>query len=92
MRGYFCYVGVWLSWLEHRVWDAGVVGSSPTTPTRKYQDAVSRPPKADHPDHTLVCNLAFEIYTRGYSIVAIMSAFQAEDVGSIPTTRSIQIR
>lgn len=27
------FFGVWLSWLEHRVWDAGVVGSSPTTPT-----------------------------------------------------------
>ena len=21
-------------WLEHRVWDAGVVGSNPTTPTK----------------------------------------------------------
>ena len=30
---YYTRVGVWLSWLEHRVWDAGVVGSSPTTPT-----------------------------------------------------------
>ena len=26
-------VGAWLSPVEHRVWDAGVVGSNPSAPT-----------------------------------------------------------
>ena len=34
--GASCYpkrVGAWLSLVEHRVWDAGVVGSNPSAPT-----------------------------------------------------------
>ena len=32
--------------------------------------------------------IADTLYCRGYRIMAIISAFQAEDAGSIPATRS----
>lgn len=32
-----------------------------------------------------------EIDTSGYRIMVIITAFQAEDVGSIPTTRSVTV-
>lgn len=36
------------------------------------------------------CNLRLALSDRGYRIAAITSAFQADDVGSIPTARSNQ--
>ncbi len=36
--------GVWLNWLEHLVWDQGIVGSSPTTPTIRQKCSFWRPP------------------------------------------------
>ncbi len=33
---YCAHGGVWLSLVEHLVWDQGVAGSNPVTPTSNY--------------------------------------------------------
>lgn len=40
--------GVWRSWLAHRVWDAGVEGSSPFTPTTQKLGLLSQNFSARH--------------------------------------------